>query len=158
MKSKNDFNLPDYYELVGKDNLLTDEIMKAMALKGISLVGRYDHVAELADVRSEIDLGKDKDGNPIYQHVRFDGEVFQEGTPVSAENLGQMEWNDLINFIKIKALEDAVASIQIQLATLAGENASHMPYNSFVASAKNIDSDIVVIEGYYDETNGRVVM
>lgn len=158
MKSKNDFNLPDYYELVGKDNLLTDEVIEQLSLKGISLVGRYDHLAELADVRSEIDMGKDKDGNPLYKHVRFDGEVFQEGTPVSAENLGQMEWNDLVNYIKIKAMEDIVKNLQIQVATIADQNASQMPYNSFVANAKNIDTEISVLDGYYDEINGRVVI
>ena len=122
------------------------------------MVGWYDHIAEFADVRVEEILGEDEHKNEIVQHKRFDGVVFTEGTPVNAENLGQMEWNDLINFQLARYLLDMVRALQVQIATLIGQNNNNMPYNSFVASAKNIGTEIEMIEGWYDEVNGRGVV
>ena len=151
------FSLAEYYDLLeqGYDR---EEIMEYFVNQNIDLVGWYDHIAEYMDVRAEKDLGKDAEGNPIYQHIRFDGAVFQDGTPVNAENLGQMEWNDLINFSNILQLKDIVRGLQVQVATLIGQNNNNMPYNSFVASAKNIGTEIEMIEGWYDEANGRGVV
>ncbi len=153
----NNFSLAEYYDLV-KQGYDSEEILEYFTTQNIDLVGWYDHIAEFADVRAEKDLGKDKEGNPIYQHIRFDGTVFQEGTPVNAENLGQMEWNDLINALKIQKMMDVIRALQVQVATLIGQNNNNMPYNSFVASAKNIGTEIEMIEGWYDEVNGRGVV
>lgn len=153
----NNFSLAQYYDLIEK-GYDTEEIIEFFTSQSISLVGWFDHIAEFADVRSEKDLGRDKDGNPIIQHIRFDGTIFQQGTPVNAENLGQMEWNDLINALKIQQMIDIIKALQVQVATLIGQNNNNMPYNSFVASAKNIDTDIMMIEGWYDEVNGRGVV
>ena len=48
--------------------------------------------------------------------------------------------------------------MQVQVATLIGQNNNNMPYNSFVANAKNIGEDIEMVEGIYDEVNGRGVV
>ena len=151
------FNLAEYYDLAeqGYDH---EEIMEYFATQKIQPVFWKDHIAEFADVRAEKDLGEDKDGNPIFQHIRFDGTVFQDGTPVNAENLGQMEWNDLINALKIQKMMDVIRDLQVQVATLIGQNNNNMPYNSFVASAKNIGTEIEIVEGWYDEVNGRGVV
>lgn len=151
------FSLVEYYDIVdqGYDS---EEILEYFITQNIDLVGWYDHIAEFMDVRAEKELGEDKDGNPLYQHIRFDGTVFKEGTPVNAENLGQMEWNDLINALKIQKMMDTIRALQVQVATLIGQNNNNMPYNSFVASAKNIGTEIEIIEGWYDEVNGRGVV
>ena len=153
----NSFSLAEYYDLVeqGYDR---EDLIEYFTSQSIDLVGWYDHIAEFADVRAEKDLGKDPEGNPILQHIRFDGTVFQDGTPVNAENLGQMEWNDLINALKIQKMMDIIRALQVQVATLIGQNNNNMPYNSFVASAKNIGSEIEMVEGWYDEVNGRGVV
>jgi len=153
----NSFSLAEYYDLIeqGYDR---EELIEYFTSQSIDLVGWYDHIAEFADVRAEKDLGKDPEGNPILQHIRFDGTVFQDGTPVNAENLGQMEWNDLINALKIQQMMDIIRALQVQVATLIGQNNNNMPYNSFVASAKNIGSEIEMVEGWYDEVNGRGVV
>lgn len=153
----NSFSLAEYYDLIeqGYDR---EELIEYFTSQSIDLVGWYDHIAEFADVRAEKDLGKDPEGNPILQHIRFDGTVFQDGTPVNAENLGQMEWNDLINALKIQKMMDIIRALQVQVATLIGQNNNNMPYNSFVASAKNIGTEIEMIEGWYDEVNGRGVV
>ena len=153
----NGFSLAEYYQLL-ESGYSSEEIIEYFASQNISLVGWFDHLAEFADVRAEKDVGKDNEGNPLYQHIRFDGVVVQEGTPVNAENLAQMEYNDLINYSKILNVEDIIRALQVQVATLIGQNNNNMPYNSFVASAKNIGTEIEMIEGWYDEVNGRGVV
>ena len=69
-----------------------------------------------------------------------------------------MEWNDLINYMRIRALEDIVSKLDIQVATLLGQTSNNMSYNGFVASAININIDLIIIEGWYDEVNGRGVV
>ena len=154
----NDFNLADYYKMEELKILDNEDIKERLAHEPISPVYWKDHIAELADVRAEVDIGKDKDGNPLIQHIRNDGIIFQEGTPVNAEHLGQMEYNDLINFTKISMMEDVIRALQVQVATLIGQNQNNMPYNSFVASFKGEESGLEVIEGWYDEVNERVVL
>lgn len=154
--AKNDYNLADYYKILEKD-LSDEDIVKYFAMQSLDLVGWKDHIAELADVKAEVDVGKDSEGNPLYQHKRYDGVIFQEGTPVNAENLGKMEWNDIINALKIMQLEEDNKKTRVEVATLKGQNNNNMPYNSFVANARN-SSEIRVIEGWYDEVNGRVVV
>nr|DAK63924.1 MAG TPA: hypothetical protein [Caudoviricetes sp.] len=151
---ENDFNLEKYYKML-KEGYASEEVQQYFLGESIELVGWHDHIAEFADVRTEHNLGTNDDGDPIVQHNRFDGTVFQEGTPVNAENLGRMEWNDLINATKIQKMLDIVKDMQVQVATLVGQNNNNMPYNSFVASAKNIGTDLDIIEGWYDEANGR---
>ena len=152
----NDFNLLEYYEWIEKG--ITEDDIQNLTSQSIQLVGWYDHLAEFADVKAEKEMGKDPDGNPLYKHIRFDGNIVQQGTPVNAENLGQMEWNDLINDLKIQKMMDIIRALQVQVATLIGQNNNNMPYNSFVASAKNIDTEITIVEGWYDEANGRGVV
>lgn len=157
------FSLEEYYDLLeqGYDK---EEILQYFLTQSIKWVGWKDHIAEFADVRVEKILGEseelDENGKPldIVQHKRFDGFVFEEGTPVNAENLGQMEWNDLINAQKIQWLMDEMRKLLVEVATLKGQNNNNMPYNSFVASAKNIDTEIIMVEGWYDEVNGRGVV
>lgn len=151
------FTLEKYYELF-EDGWTDEELVQFFITQDIDLVGWYDHIAEYADVRVEKVLGEDADKNEIVQHERFDGLVFKEGTPVNAENLGLMEWNDLINFKLARYLMDAVRALQVQVATLIGQNNNNMPYNSFVASAKNIGTELEMVEGWYDEVNGRGVV
>lgn len=156
--ARNNFSLDKYYKMEELKNLDSTDLRERLALEPLSLVYWKDHIAELADVRAEIDVGKDKDGNPLIQHIRNDGIIFQEGTPVNAEHLGQMEYNDLINFTRIGMLEDVIKALQVQVATLIGQNQNNMPYNSFVASFKGEESGLEVIEGWYDEVNERVVL
>lgn len=153
----NNFNLSEYYQWI-KDGYDDEETAQFLANQKVQPVGWYDHLAEFSDVRAEKDIGKDPEGNPLYQHIRFDGTVVQQGTPVNAENLGQMEKNDLINAIKINEMSDIVRYMQVQVATLIGQNNNNMPYNSFVASAKNLGAEMEMVEGIYDEATGRGVV
>lgn len=154
------FTLRDYYNLKKdednnkfiekyKDKLLNDEI---------GLVFWYDNIAEFGDVKKETIVKNNTDGTQLVRHERFDGNIFQEGTFVNAENLGRMEWNDLINFTNIRELKGIVSRLDIQVATLLGQTSNNMSYNGFVASAAKINEDLVILEGWYDEVNGRGVI
>ena len=154
------FTLRDYYNLKKdednnkfiekyKDKLLNDEL---------GLVFWYDNIAEFGDVKKETIVKNNSDGTQLVRHERFDGNIFQEGTFVNAENLGRMEWNDLINFVNIKALREIVSRLQIQVATLLGQASNNMSYNGFVASDMKINEDLVILEGCYDEVNGRGIV
>lgn len=153
----NGFSLAEYYQLL-ESGYSSEEIIEYFASQNISWVGWKDHLAEFSDVRAEKDVGKDNEGNPLYQHIRFDGVVAQEGTPVNAENLGQMEWNDLVNASRINRHDDIIRDLVVQVATLIGQNNNNMPYNAFTASAKILGEDLEMIEGIYDEVNGRGVV
>lgn len=148
-----------YYEIKERlkaDPAYLDKINDDFLDQSIDLVFWDDHISEFGNVKVETIRGKDKNGNEIVQHDRFDGNVFQEGTPVDSWHLGRMEWNDLINHLKIKYLMDLVRRINLQLNTLVGGISNNMPHNSFLA--ETISGDLMVIEGWYDEENGRGVV
>lgn len=150
-----------YYEIKEKlkaDPAYLDKITEEFLDQSITPVFWDDHIAEFGNVKVEILRGKDKNGNEIVQHDRYDGNIFQAGTPVDAYNLGQMEWNDLVNYMGLKYLLDTVRRLSIELATLKGGLSNNMPHNSFVADLKAFDGDFVFKEGYYDAVNGRGVV
>ena len=53
---------------------------------------------------------------------------------------------------------DTVRKLSIKVATLEGGLSNNMPYNSFVADAKKINEDLIIIEGWYDGVAGRGVV
>ena len=154
------FNLREYYNMhkLEGNNAFLEKYKDLLINDEIDLVFWYDNIAEFGDVKKETIIKNNSDGTQLVRHERFDGNVFQDGTYVNAENLGQMEWNDLINFANIKAIKEVVSRLDIQVATLLGQTSNNMSYNGFVASAKNINSDLVILEGWYDEVNARGVI
>lgn len=150
-----------YYEIKERlkaDPTYLDKITDEFLDQSITPVFWDDHIAEFGNVKVEILRGEDKNGNEIVQHDRYDGNIFQAGTPVDAYNLGQMEWNDLVSYLKIQYLLDTVRRISIELATLKGGLSNNMPHNSFVADLKSLDSDFIFKEGYFDVVNGRGIV
>mgnify|MGYP007086021419 FL=1 len=154
------FNLREYYNMHKdeENNAFLEKYKDQLINDEIDLVFWYDNIAEFGDVKKESIVRNNPDGTQLVRHERFDGNIFQEGTYVNAENLGQMEWNDLINFANIKFLKEIVSKLDIQVATLLGQTSNNMSYNGFVASAMNINEDLIILEGWYDEVNGRGVI
>ena len=154
------FNLREYYNMHKdeENNAFLEKYKDQLINDEIDLVFWYDNIAEFGDVKKESIVRTNPDGTQLVRHERFDGNIFQEGTYVNAENLGQMEWNDLINFANIKFLKEIVSRLDIQVATLLGQTSNNMSYNGFVASAMNINEDLIILEGWYDEVNGRGVI
>ena len=143
------FNLREYYNMHKdeENNAFLEKYKDQLINDEIDLVFWYDNIAEFGDVKKESIVRNNPDGTQLVRHERFDGNIFQEGTYVNAENLGQMEWNDLINFANIKFLKEIVSRLDIQVATLLGQTSNNMSYNGFVASAMNINEDLVILEG-----------
>lgn len=154
------FNLREYYNMHKdeENNAFLEKYKDQLINDEIDLVFWYDNIAEFGDVKKESIVRNNPDGTQLVRHERFDGNIFQEGTYVNAENLGQMEWNDLINFANIKFLKEIVSRLDIQVATLLGQTSNNMSYNGFVDSAMNINEDLIILEGWYDEVNGRGVI
>lgn len=154
------FNLREYYNMHKdeENNAFLEKYKDQLINDEIDLVFWYDNIAEFGDVKKESIVRNNPDGTQLVRHERFDGNIFQEGTYVNAENLGQMEWNDLINFANIKFLKEIVSRLDIQVATLLGQTSNNMSYNGFVASAMNINEDLIILEGWYDEVNGKGVI
>lgn len=154
------FNLREYYNMHKdeENNAFLEKYKDQLINDEIDLVFWYDNIAEFGDVKKESIVRNNPDGTQLVRHERFDGNIFQEGTYVNAENLGQMEWNDLINFANIKFLKEIVSRLDIQVATLLGQTSNNMSYNGFVASAMNINEDLIILEGWFDEVNGRGVI
>ena len=59
---------------------------------------------------------------------------------------------------KLKELYEKMTAMQLQMATMLRQNQNNMAHNMFYANAKNIGTDIVIVEGYYDEVNARGVV
>lgn len=154
------FTLRDYYNLkkYEDNNKFIEKYRDKLLNDDLGLVFWFDNIAEFGDVKKETIVKNNSDGTQLVRHERFDGNIFQEGTFVNAENLGRMEWNDLINFVNIKVLKEIVSRLQIQVATLLGQASNNMSYNGFVASAMKINEDLVILEGCYDEVNGRGIV
>ena len=117
-----------------------------------------DHIAEFGDVLKETIISKDKDGNDYVRHERFDGVIFQEGTPIAAENLGKMDMDIYMLYLWVEHLQSIINDLILQISTLLGQNLNNMPYNTTFLSARNINVEVKIIEGWYDEANGRGVV
>ena len=156
-----EYNQRNYYRLkeeIEKDPNYLDTLIDTIMNEPLRLVFWNDHIAEFGNVRKETVLSTDAGGNQIVQHDRFDGNVFQDGTPVDAYNLGKMEWNDLINYVQNRYILDQMRKMMIEFATLKGGISNNMPFNSFIADMTHIDEDIVILEGWYDMQNSRGVV
>ena len=92
------FNLNDYY------TKKAEELLKGYDEYEYDLIKWKDHIPEFGDTKKEIILKKDKDGHEIVKHERFDGNIFQEGTAVNAENLGYMDYGIFMMHGKLKEL------------------------------------------------------
>lgn len=147
MKFGDKMDFRDYY------NGSEEDLEKISRTWSVGMVQWKDHVSEFPDVRRETDLG-----NNLIRHERFDGAVFVEGTPITAENLGAMDFNIYMLELKYKALRDDYNQLKLESMTQSGAISSNTPYNMFILSCRdinNIDSDLKIVEGFYDEKEGR---
>ncbi|NLY09353.1 MAG: hypothetical protein GXZ11_05580 [Tissierellia bacterium] len=107
-----------------------------------------DHVSEFPDVRIETDLG-----NGLIKHDIYEGQIYQAGTDLDAENLGHMDLFLYALWLKHKELLEYVQHLTLQVVALKGAAINNMPNNIFFANA----SDFAVIDGWHDVPNKRVV-
>ena len=118
----------------------------------------YDHIAEFGDVLKETVVSTDEDGNQYVRHERFDGVVFQEGTPLAADSVGRVDMDKYMLSLWVRELDETLQNLLLIVGTLLGRDMNNLPYNTHFLSARNINVDVRIIEGWYDEVNGRGVV
>lgn len=113
-----------------------------------------DEIVENPWTFSLVERGTDNKGNKIVTLEPCFGEVIQEGLPLSARNLGNVDvgvdllykWKNWVNE-RILAL------------TLKGDASDGAILNGFlaiqfVATLKDLGDNILILDGYYDEDRG----
>lgn len=134
----------------------TPEELKAASesWKG-ELIKWKDRLTELPDVRKETIVGVDDNGNEIVRHERFDGVVIEEGTPIIADTLGKMDWDIYMLYLNFMNMRDHMNQVLLELTALKGATIGNTPNNIFWANSRQLDEEIILLEGFYDETTGQ---
>ena len=146
------FNLREYYEGV------EEELQKKVREWDYSRFPFYDHIAEFGDVLKETVVSTDEQGNALVRHERVDGVVFQEGTPLSADSVGKVDMDKYMLSLWVRELDQSMQNLLLIVGTLLSRDMNNLPYNTHFLSARKIDVDVKIIEGWYDVTNGRGVV
>lgn len=111
-----------------------------------------DHITERPGTFKEIN---NNDGTVT--HVPQEGEILQEGTPVSANNLNHMD-EGIYNVNRhAKDNRDMINRLAIEVSILKGSAVNGITHNIFVVNFEKLD-DVNLQKGYYDEVNRRVVV
>lgn len=146
------FDLREYYE--GTD----EELKPKVRDWDYTRFPFYDHIAEFGDVMKETVISTDEDGNRIIRLERFDGVVFQEGTPLAADSVGKVDMDKYMLSLWVRELDEMIQHLMLVVGTLLGRDVNNLPYNTRFLNARNINVDVRMIEGWYDEVNGRGVV
>ncbi|MEQ3347174.1 hypothetical protein [Peptoniphilus senegalensis] len=147
-----------YNEILGKRDLSDEEKKEILSDFTYNPVDWLDHIAQTADVKKETVMAEFPDGSKSVRHERDDGEIFQKGKPINEKNLGNMDFAILKLFLKIFEMESELRKLGVLVSTLLGQNQNNMPYNTFVLSALDQFEGLKIIEGWYEEANGRGVV
>lgn len=83
------------------------------------------------------------------------GEILQQGTPVSANNLNHLEQGVYLNYSFLKELYDEITSLKLDVLTLKGTSINDMNNNMFFMSFATLD-DIKLKSGIYDSVNRKI--
>lgn len=83
------------------------------------------------------------------------GEILQQGTPVSANNLNHLEEGVYLNYSFLKELYDEITSLKLDVLTLKGTSINDMNNNMFFMSFSTL-SDIKLKSGIYDSVNKKI--
>ncbi|CAG7592053.1 hypothetical protein PEPTYR26121_01482 [Peptoniphilus tyrrelliae] len=147
-----------YNDILNKRDLSDEEKKEILSDFTYNPVDWLDHIAQTADVKKETVMAEFSDGSKSVRHERDDGEIFQKGKPINEKNLGNMDFAILKLFLKIFEMESELRKLGVLVSTLLGQNQNNMPYNTFVLSAIDQFEGLKIIEGWYDEANGRGVV
>lgn len=147
-----------YNEILGKRDLNDEEKKEILSDFSYTPVDWLDHIAQTADVKKETIMAEYPDGSKSVRHERDDGEIFQKGKPINEKNLGNMDFAIFKLFLKIFEVESELRKLSVLVSTLLGQNQNNMPFNTFVLSCEDPINGLVVVEGWYDEANGRGVI
>ena len=114
-----------------------------------------DRLSEFPDVKLETVVGVDEDGKQIVRHERFDGVVIEGGTPLTAFNLGKLDFDTHMLYLQFSKMMGLIDQLLIEMAALKGATIGGTPNNIYWSNARNLGGDVILVEGFYDEANGK---
>lgn len=120
-------------------------------MKDYDAIHYDDHVVEFPGRFREI---TNEDGT--VDHEPAEGDIIQQGTPLSAFYLNRMDWGIWTLFQEMLGLKDKMINLEVIVSTLQGTVVNGMSSNVFFVDI--LDPEVTVIEGWIDEANRRVVV
>lgn len=109
-----------------------------------------DHIVEYP---GRIRLADNNDGT--FDVIKDEGEVIQQGTPVTAHNMNRIEQGIADAHADVSDLRLLTSTLAVQVATLQGATLGGVGANIFIEDMSDL-SDMVVTHGVYDEERRRV--
>lgn len=110
-----------------------------------------DHVVEFPGRFREV---ANPDGT--IDHEAAEGEIIQQGTPLSAYNMNKMDHGIWTLFQEMIGLKDQMLSLAVVVGTLQGSLTNGFSSNIFFTDM--LDATVEVIDGWIDVPNRRVVL
>lgn len=86
-----------------------------------------------------------------------EGDIFQRGTPVNAENLNNMEIAIERLVSAVNDHSDKIMSLAVEVATLKGAILDDFDSNIFVENFRDLN-DVNVDGGVWDKANSRIMV
>ena len=115
-------------------------------------IGWKDHISERPGTFREI---QNPDGTVT--HIPEEGEILQEGTPVSANNLNHMDEGIYNANRQAKTNKEDMTSLAIEVAILKEAALNNFTHNIFVVNFATLDS-VDLQHGVWDMQGKRVVI
>lgn len=94
-------------------------------------------------------------GNGTYQLTKDEGELIQQGTPVTAGNMNRIEQGVADAHSGVSDLRLLTATLAVQVATLQGATLGGVGSNIFIEDLSDL-SDAVVTHGVYDKASRKI--
>lgn len=115
-------------------------------------IGWKDHISERPGTFREV---QNPDGTVT--HVPEEGEILQEGTPVSANNLNHMDEGIYNANKQAKTNKEDITSLAVEVAILKNASLNNFTHNIFIVNFETLDS-VNLEHGVWDMQGKRVVI
>lgn len=103
-----------------------------------------------------IERGVDNKGNKIVTLEPYFGEVIQEGLPLSARNLGNVDVGVDILYKWKNWVNERLLALTLKGDASDGAILNGFLAIQFVATLKDLGDNIIVLDGYYNEAKGEL--
>lgn len=101
-----------------------------------------------------IERGEDNKGNKIVTLEPYFGEVIEDGIPLSARNLGNVDVGVYLLYKWKEFVNDTLLSLQLKGDASDGAILNGFLAVQFYATFKDLGDNIIILDGYYDEMRG----
>ncbi|MSU03203.1 inorganic polyphosphate kinase [Tissierella pigra] len=96
-------------------------------------------------------------GDGTFKIVPEKGEIFEHGTPHSANTMNHLDEGIYKSSLQAKTNKDDITSLAVEVAILKNASLNNITHNIFIVNFANMDS-IELVNGVYDETQKRLVI